>query len=85
MSEFFTLTPWQSNQAITAANETRTAEARFHQELGISIAWHAAVWGRVKRIEPLNIVLDRMSAKKADPGAVSAAFRALFSEEAKKK
>ena len=80
LSEFWRATPWQTYQIITAINDVRTERFTAEMKLALSAAWHGAVWGRVKRIDPLDTVLSRIGPKrKADsPERVAAAFRSHF-------
>ena len=80
LSEFWRATPWQTFQYITAINDVRTERFTAEMKLALSAAWHGAVWGRVKRIDPLDVVLRRVGAQRKEetPEAVAAAFRTHF-------
>ena len=60
LSEFFASTPWQTFQFITAINDVRSERYMGEMKMALAAAWHGAVWGRVKKIDPLDVVLGRV-------------------------
>lgn len=49
-SQFWQLTPYQTNKYIEAKNKTR----RSDYDMLMASAWHNAVFTRVKKLEPLD-------------------------------